>query len=433
VLERQRRGWMAFLAEASELFTGLTDEDQVAALATQLLVPRIATWAAVFLDGGEDGDGAEGSRLAHCWHADEARLQPLRRELRRMTRPALEAGRWAWPAELDGGAAGQAVCAFPIEFDSTVFGTLAVASQGVAALSPELAGLVWDLCRRIGLALHTARQYSKIARISGLLQRSLKPLSECPVPGIDCSVVYEPVGDGVEAGGDFYDIFRSGPERWGFMIGDVCGSGPEAAVATGLARHAVRLFAREHSGPAEVLERLNRAILADGEDGRLTSLIHGQLGRLPGGGSRCEICCAGHVLPLVLSPGGRIESPFSPQLLLGVLEEPGYFTESFDLAPGQSLVCVTDGVTEHRRGGALLDDDNGLVRMLSRCDRRTADGIAAYIRHALGEFSAAPRQDDVAILVMTAAAGASAGAVSGATAAVERLEAGARLLAAHEA
>ncbi|HEY3869277.1 MAG TPA: ATP-binding protein [Actinocrinis sp.] len=67
-LERQRRGWLAFLAEASELLTGLTDEDQVAALAAQLLVPRIATWAAVYVN---EHDGA---RLAHCWHEDEARF-----------------------------------------------------------------------------------------------------------------------------------------------------------------------------------------------------------------------------------------------------------------------------------------------------------------------------------------------------------------------
>ncbi|HEY3869278.1 MAG TPA: PP2C family protein-serine/threonine phosphatase [Actinocrinis sp.] len=332
-----------------------------------------------------------------------------------MTSPQTESVRWAWPPGLDGGVRGQAVCAFPIEVDSTVYGTLVVARLGAVLLPSELVGLVRDLCRRVGLALHTARQYTKIEQISSLLQRSLKPLTQCRVPGIECSVVYEPVGEGVEAGGDFYDVFESGPQRWSFVLGDVCGAGPEAAAATALARHAVRLFAREGCGPAEVLERLNRAIVAEGDDGRLTSLVHGQLSTLPDGGSRCEICCAGHVLPLVLDPSGRIDSPLSPQLLLGVLDEPGYFTESIALAPGQSLICVTDGVTEHRREGRLLDDDDGLVRMLSGCRRRTAAGIAEYIRLALAEFSAAPKQDDGSILVMTATGVATTTASAAAT------------------
>ena len=53
-------------------------------------------------------------------------------------------------------------------------------------------------------------------------------------------MAHEVAGEGNEVGGDFYDVFPAGENRWRFAIGDVCGTGPEAAAVTGLARHALR-------------------------------------------------------------------------------------------------------------------------------------------------------------------------------------------------
>ncbi len=49
------RGALSFLAEASDLLAGQFDEDMIAALAGQLLVPRLADWCAIWLD--EDAGG----------------------------------------------------------------------------------------------------------------------------------------------------------------------------------------------------------------------------------------------------------------------------------------------------------------------------------------------------------------------------------------
>ena len=56
-----------------------------------------------------------------------------------------------------------------------------------------------------------------------------------------------------------------------------------------------------------------------------------------------------------------------PQTLLGVFEDPGYTSESFDLHPGDTLLCVTDGVTERREGTRQFDDDDGLAHALTGC------------------------------------------------------------------
>ncbi|MDN3294664.1 ATP-binding protein, partial [Streptomyces ficellus] len=99
------RGALSFLAEASDLLAGQLDEDLVAALAGQLLVPRLADWCAFWLEG----DGSEGAapRLARVWHADESALERLRavleKEPPRMPEPARTGPvSIPWPTPPDG-------------------------------------------------------------------------------------------------------------------------------------------------------------------------------------------------------------------------------------------------------------------------------------------------------------------------------------------
>lgn len=79
------RGALSFLAEASDLLAGQLDEDMVAALAAQLLVPRLADWCAIWLDGegghprwGTGRPSGAAPRLARVWHSDESRIEELR-------------------------------------------------------------------------------------------------------------------------------------------------------------------------------------------------------------------------------------------------------------------------------------------------------------------------------------------------------------------
>ena len=63
------------------------------------------------------------------------------------------------------------------------------------------------------------------------------------MPGLAVAVRFIAAGEGIEVGGDFYDVFRAGDGRVAALIGDVCGKGPEAASVTALARHTLRAAA----------------------------------------------------------------------------------------------------------------------------------------------------------------------------------------------
>ncbi|NBM14821.1 SpoIIE family protein phosphatase [Streptomyces sp. GC420] len=421
------RGALTFLAEASDLLTGQLDEDMVAALACQLLVPRLADWCAVWL-GDENGTGrhpgtsrpAGPSRLARVWHRSENLIDELRAALEKDP-PAVPGDGTPQPVPVRppsfapaGEGDGTAV-AYPLLAGGRTLGVLLLGRTVEPRLPDEVTGLVEDFARRVALAIGAARQYARQVTISRVLQQGLLPSAVAEIPGVESALVYEPRGQGV-AGGDFYDVFPAGDGRWCFALGDVCGNGPEAAVVTGLARPWLRLLAREGYQAAEVLDRLNRLLLDDateaaeasvsagaGDPSRFLSVLYGEL--VPEReGVRCTLSSAGHPLPLLLRPDGSVRPVAQPQLLLGVVDGAPYSSETFLLKPGDTLLCVTDGVTERRSGDGQrqFDDGDGLSAALSGCAGLGARGVAERIRTLVHDYSPLPPDDDLALLVLQA-------------------------------
>ena len=102
---------------------------------------------------------------------------------------------------------------------------------------------------RIASSLENRRLSEEQHHIAVTLQTSLLP-DELPViPGVDLAVRYWAAGEGVVTGGDFYDVLDLGADRWGVVIGDVCGTGPAAAAVTGLARHTIASAAWHGDSP----------------------------------------------------------------------------------------------------------------------------------------------------------------------------------------
>ncbi|MCX5048083.1 MULTISPECIES: ATP-binding SpoIIE family protein phosphatase [unclassified Streptomyces] len=429
------RGSLSFLAEASDLLAGQLDENLVAALAGQLIVPRLADWCAVWLEDeamgrgggwGADGTTGAGPRLARVWHGSENRIEELRRALEKdppHPGETLRSGPVShpWPGEALGvrDEHGTAL-AYRLIAGGRPLGTLVIGRAGLLRFPDEITGLVEDLSRRVALAVGAARQYARQATISQVLQRGLLPAAVAEIPGVRSALVYEPCDKGGPSG-DFYDLFPAGDGRWCFAVGDVQGKGPEAAVVIGLARPWLRLLAREGYGVADVLDRLNRLLLddateaadaaaralarpaapGDGPQTRFLSLLYGELAPFDGG-IRCTVASAGHPLPLLLGLDGDVRTAARPQTLLGVVDDETYTSETFELRHGDSLLCVTDGVTERRSGSDMFDDADGLAAALAGCAGLSAEMIAERIRRLVHEFGGRPPEDDMALLVLQA-------------------------------
>ncbi len=403
--DRAWRGRISFAAEASDLLAGTLDEDRTIALAAQLVVPRLAAWCATLLpdDSGE-------LRLAYAWHADESRADALTCLLNDGPPPQVHRGDGAQPWSLTGPrpelrtamtaelASDPAWC-FPLRARDRSPGIFVIGRPRGGAMAGDALDLAEDLTRRVALALDNARLYSEQLQATHALQRSLLPPELPDIPGVELAAAYQAAGEGNEVGGDFYDVFEVTSGRWRFAIGDVCGKGPEAAAVTGLTRHALRILAREGHDVAAVLERLNTLIADEASRAPFVTLIHGELIPAPGGIAAISVVCAGHPPPLILRSDGGVQTGAEPQPLLGVLGEVTFRTDTIRMSPGDVLLCVTDGVTERRASGRLLDDDDGLSKLLGECSGLNAGAIAARIQRAVHEFGSGPPVDDLALIV----------------------------------
>ncbi|WP_431047442.1 SpoIIE family protein phosphatase [Streptomyces sp. P1-3] len=428
-LERLRRGSLSFLVEASDLLAGTLDRDQTLALMAQMTVPTLATWCAVYTIA----DPSSEPELSYVLHEDEDRIDGLKALLSKVDPPepvpAPGARIWSAPGDAAHAAAlrttlrslnlgdaarpssgpgatlatasavGGETVVLPLVARNRVIGMLTLGKPADEHFRQEILELAEDLSRRAALALDNARLYSERTAISQSLQRSLLPPELPEVPGVEVEVIYRAAGEGNEVGGDFYDLFPIRDDAYGFAIGDVCGTGPEAAAVTGLARHALRLLAREGFGGPAVLERLNAAILDEGARSRFLTLLYGELWPQADGGALLKVVCAGHPLPLRLRPDGRVEPAAEPQPLLGVMDDLELYEQTVTLDPGDVLLCVTDGVTERREGSRMLGDD-GLMDVLTTCTGLTAGAVAARVLRAVERFAPDPPSDDMAILAM---------------------------------
>ncbi|MCF0082029.1 SpoIIE family protein phosphatase [Streptomyces lomondensis] len=430
-LERLRRGSLSFLVEASDLLAGTLDRDQTLALMAQMTVPTLATWCAVYTIA----DQASEPYLSYVLHEDEELIDGIKSLLSKVPPPdpvpTPGARVWTAPGEvahqaalrssmrslgLSGGptrqvtpgigptlatasAVGGETVVLPLVARNRVIGMLTLGKPTDEHFRQEILELAEDLSRRAALALDNARLYSERTAISQSLQRSLLPPELPEIEGVEVEVIYRAAGEGNEVGGDFYDVFPIRDGAYGFAIGDVCGTGPNAAAVTGLARHALRLLAREGLSGPTVLERLNSAILDEGARSRFLTLLYGEMRPQEDGSAELKVVCAGHPLPLRLRQDGTVEPAAEPQPLLGVIEDLELYEQTVTLDPGDVLLCVTDGVTERREGARMLGDD-GLADVLTTCTGLTAGAVAARIMRAVERFASDAPSDDMAILAM---------------------------------
>jgi sigma-B regulation protein RsbU (phosphoserine phosphatase) len=147
----------------------------------------------------------------------------------------------------------------------------------------------------------------------------------------------------------------------------------------------------------EIIERANRIFCESAGGGaRYATLACGLL--LPEG--VVEIVNAGHVPPIVIQHG-QPRGIGATGLPIGLFCEPSHTVETLGLAPGDSLVLVTDGVTEarNREGG-----EYGFARLAQVASRGAVleprDLVAACVNDVAAFRAGTPRVDDLTVLVV---------------------------------
>jgi serine phosphatase RsbU (regulator of sigma subunit) len=216
--------------------------------------------------------------------------------------------------------------------------------------------------------------------------------------GAEVAAEYVAAGEGMDVGGDFYDVFDVAPGVWSLVIGDVCGKGAEAAAVTALARYTLRALAAPGDRPAATLARLNAELLRQAPDPRFLSAALCRLTLAPEEAARLQLACGGHPAPVVLRAGGGARALTCGGSLLGI--EPGAAAgeAEVELAPGDAIVLYTDGITEADRRRPLTPED--LADALSALAGAEAATVAGEVIAMAEQRASGPLLDDAAVLVV---------------------------------
>lgn len=265
-----------------------------------------------------------------------------------------------------------------------------------------------DQKERIELERERQTMYERERHIAEVLQHALiPPMESLRVETCSIAVKYEPALKEAEVGGDFYDFFDLGDGKVGIVIGDVAGKGLVAAVYVAAARHAIRSYAYLFPSPAKILTLANEALcrgqLEDNGDSSMLTVFLAVVDTRTGVVTYAN---AGHDPPVVLdATGGINELDGLHDLPLAVACDYEYSEAKRRLEPEDTVVVVTDGITEARPKSIELFGKDGIVSFLMRNRETPLDKIPTGLLEAARSHAEGDLKDDAAIVVFACETG----------------------------
>ncbi|MFF9134509.1 SpoIIE family protein phosphatase [Streptomyces sp. NPDC014806] len=252
--------------------------------------------------------------------------------------------------------------------------------------------LARELAARAAVQIDNARWYQNARNTALTLQRSLLPSHPRLTGGLEVASRYQPAGATTEVGGDWFDVIPLEDGKTALVVGDVMGSGINAAATMGRLRTATNTLASLDLDPARLLEHLDK--ITSGLDQSIATCVYAvhdpRLGQ-------CRIANAGHL------PPARVRTGHPPELLdlptgapLGV-GGVAFSTTTVELRPGDQLVFYTDGLVETRRHS--LDERLDMLLTLLDGPERPLEEVCDLLLRTLHHPD---NHDDVALLIARA-------------------------------
>jgi serine/threonine-protein kinase RsbW len=251
-----------------------------------------------------------------------------------------------------------------------------------------------QLALQVALVVDKAQRYEFEVRTSHELQAGLLPPPPPQVPGVRIAARYLPATEGVEVGGDFYDVVLLPDGTVTLAVGDVVGHDLAAAATMGQLTSVHRAMLVGLPSPSAVVDRLQASWSLLGLHRMATALF----ADLDPGSGRLRIASAGHLPPVLLTRAGAELLPVAPNRLLGAPPAPVPPAEWVGaLPPGATLLLYTDGLVESR----TEDLDAGLDRLVATARAVGTGDPDVLCDRLVAELTGSHRADDIALLALT--------------------------------
>ncbi|MGV0714234.1 GAF domain-containing SpoIIE family protein phosphatase [Mycolicibacterium sp. XJ662] len=424
-LERERA---AFLDDASAVLMASLNVDRCMATTVQMGARHLADAAVVVAASGDDQisivcSGPDGAAEHRSVEADPAEVPGLGEALRGF--PPMPA-RWIDPASMPDwltpphfDTAAGSVLITPLPGHGVPAGALVLLrrdAQSPFTESEETFARLFAV--RAGAALSAARLYAEQSAITRTLMRELLPPQLQRRDDFELAGGYRASADHDLVGGDFYDVHpATEPDAETLVVlGDVCGKGLEAAVLSGKIRNTLQALAPLAKDHEKVLELLNRALLSP-DNSRFATMVLASIARRDGQ-LTLRLTCAGHPAPLIVRNTGTVEQADTRGMLVGALPQFKARSTEVVLAPGETCLLYTDGLSEARGGplGQEFFGDERLIDALGQCAGLPAEAVVERMMMLASQWVTDRVHDDMAVVAITAPRRTHLSAVDGSTA-----------------
>ena len=299
----------------------------------------------------------------------------------------------------------ESMLAIPLGREDRVLGCIVIVNRPSRELEEEDRDALMALAGFATVAIENARLHQvelekqSLERELGIarqVQLALLPARDPEGGGIQWSSSYFPVG---KVGGDYYDYVRGPLGREGVVVADVSDKGVPAALFMAATRNLVRREAQASPDPAEVMKGVNLQLCEDTERfaSIFVTLFYGLYD--PRERSFC-FANAGHCPALWARPGREPAWLTAQGTILGQFPEAQYVTGRVELAPGDTLVLYTDGVTEaHAPDGTLFGRQRLMNVVRGGAELESAELAASIVEEVRRYGCAAGVRDDLTVVV----------------------------------
>jgi phosphoserine phosphatase RsbU/P len=293
----------------------------------------------------------------------------------------------------------------PLRTSHGVIGALQLLNKP-AGFTEEDASLLRMMGAYAGSAIEgeRLRQEAEAARllrheleIASEVQRSLFPQNLQPVRGLEYTGFCRPARF---VSGDYYDFMELPAAAFAFTLGDVSGKGVPAAVMMASIQTLFRSFlTRLPSGLSQVVTDLNNAVPRSSTPERYSTLFCALLNPQR---NQLTYVNAGHLAPMIVRHSdGKIDRPEQGELPVGLLPSVVYAEHSVEVAPGDLIVCVSDGVFDVQNPDGELWDSEAVDATLRDNRNQPISTIAEKLIQAIDAYAAGSEQfDDITVIVI---------------------------------
>jgi serine phosphatase RsbU (regulator of sigma subunit) len=283
-------------------------------------------------------------------------------------------------------------------------GVLYLDSRDKGALSsPVLGTALGTLANEAAVAIENTRLYREALEkarmeqelsIAGDMQQALLPPRQRRGAGFEAMGAMIPCR---AIGGDFFDYLELPDGRTGFVLCDVSGKGPSAALMTAMIQGVFRAQAEDAHSPATAMTRVNRVLARRAIASRYATGFYGVLS--PSG--RFVTSNAGHNPPILVRVDGTVQRLEKGGTPLGLFAASAFEEEEVMLMPGDTLLLFSDGLSEAENSSSQDFGEDRLVESMVGERHRRPEDLLEFMLGSVRDFAGTqPQSDDITALVL---------------------------------